>query len=329
MVVFGRGGHNHGAAQDAPMNQIRPGQWWPRYRVELSPDGRAGIRDSVTDVLHPVASVEDAHVDAAFVNAQDAAGNTPEVVRHLAFVAEMARSQRRPEPAPTRTPSVDLVLASAAEWSAAREAVAAADVARARESFTASLRIALQSASAAEQLAAARVADAVRQLYARPEEAQRVLADTSHSVPHDALAALVRSEPAVYGPLVEPNARRFGPAAAAQEIASRIEALALAIEAHALATAGHDAARAATDSVREPASASPALPDPTTPAPTSHLAPATRDIDHRQTLARSANRLRALLAVADEKTKDAVLRRFPGAASIARESRATSLAPEF
>ena len=308
------------------MNQIRPGQWWPRYQVELSQDGRAGIRDSETDVLHPVPSVEDAHVDAAFVNAQDAAGNAAEVARHLAFVAEMARSTRPPEPAPTRPPTPELVLACASEWSAAREAVAAADADSARESFAASLRRSLQTTSAAEQLAAARIGDAVRQLYAQPEDAHRVLSDTSLSVPHDELAALVRTKPALFGPLAEPNARRFGPTAAAQEVASRTEALALAIEAHALATAEHDAARAATDAVGESA---PSMLDPMTPAPASRTPPATPQTNHRQTLARSADRLRALLAIADEKTRDAVLRRFPGATSIARESRSTSLSPEF
>lgn len=308
------------------MNSIRPTRWWPRYVAELAATGEAGIRDRETDVLHRAASIDDAHVDAEYLNAQFRAGNLPEVARHLAFVAEQARAGRPLRSAPAAPPDREGVLAAASEWATARLQADQADAQLARTRFLASLRRTLDAASAEAHLAAASVVDAVRHLYADPLAAQRVLSDTSVSVPLPELAALVRSEPTVFGTLAEPSPRRFGPAAAEEEVAARTERLARTLESQDSAASTLDAAVAAAAAAVQADPAASATDVSRALDERSRAETAPQTTDPRLHLVRATDRLRALLAAADEKTMAVVSQRFPDSATIAREARTHSSA---
>ncbi len=65
-----------------------------------------------------------------------------------------------------------------------------------------------QTARSEVELAAARIGKAVRDLYADPEAAHVVLAETSRSVQPAELAGLVRAEPALFGAVADPASTR-------------------------------------------------------------------------------------------------------------------------
>jgi hypothetical protein len=312
------------------MTSIRPGRW-SRFQVELSAAGVAAIRDAASGELHHAPSVEDAFLDASYLNGQHAAGDAAEVARHLAFLTDFSAASPRPNAEPLPPADAEEVLDAALDWSEQQSAASAADTARSEHHRLASLRREVESARTAVDLAAARVTEALHVLYAHPETAHTVLAHTSSWLDPAELAALVRTQPAVFGDLAVPNVRRFGESAAADMVRARAESLGSAIDAH---TRAQSAFNSMQDAVAAALSASPHL---TAPELSEFLDARIRELAARadalppHSLDRAADRLRAFLAAADKKTRDAVLRRFPGAARISREARAhsTSLSPEL
>jgi hypothetical protein len=182
------------------------------------------------------------------------------------------------------------------------------------------LRRELAEAESSVNLAEARVADAARRLYADPVAAQRALTETSLTAPLGAVAGMVQTTPSLFGVTAESSAVRFGPAAAAAELSERATALAFAI-------AAYDAADDALNALRDTAASALGLGPETTAEDLArtldhHIATVAPAVHPHHSVARATDRMRALLAIADQKTRDVVLERVPGAAPTVREFRA-------
>lgn len=309
------------------MMSIRRTRADARFHVELDAAGDSGIRDRVSGELHPAAGVADAHIDAAYLNEQDERRNPDEVRRHLESVAEL---YRMPALSAVPPPPVDrdAVHAAVAEWTEALALQANGDAGRQRIVALRTLRRELADAETGFNLARARIQEALHRLYADPIAAQRALANTSEHVPLAALAQMVQTTPALFGVTANSaSAERFGPAAAAAELSERATALAFAV-------AAYDAAGNSLNTHRSTAASALGLGPGTT---AEELA---RSLDHQisavapavhphHSVTRATDRMRALLAIADQKTRDAVLERVPGAVPFARESRAPTAPRTF
>lgn len=307
------------------MTSMGPSPAETRFHVELSASGHAGIRDKATGRLYPAASVADAYIDAAYVNRQHQSGNHAEVATHLESVAELAATGKTASepPSPSLVPPA-LILAAAAEWAAARARAHDVETSRRTADGLRTLRRDLVAADARYQLSAAQVGAAVRRLYADPDSAHRVLADTSTAMDLPPLADLAETAPTLFGELAPVPAARFGPAAASAETGERARALADAIrDHHESRTALHALTTTASSTLGH-------APD----TPSDALA---RALDERissfrpsadphphDSLPRCTDRLRALLSLTNQKTRDAVLRRHPETAQTIREARAHS-----
>jgi len=307
------------------MMSIRRTRADARFHVELDDRGDSGIRDRLSGELHPCAGVGDAHIDAAYLNEQDERGNSDEVRRHLESVAEL---YRMPALSTVPPPPVDpdAVHAAVAEWTDALTLQADGDAARQRIVALRTLRRELADAETGVNLARARIGEASHRLYADPVAAQRALADTSLIVPLAALTDMVQTTPSLFGVTVNSSsAERFGPASAAAELSERATALAFAV-------AAYDAAGNSLNTLRSTAASALGLSPEITAEELartldhqiSAVAPA---VDPHHSVARATDRMRALLALADQKTRDAVLERVPGAAPFAREAHAP-IAPQ-
>lgn len=302
------------------MMAIRRARADARFHVELDDAGDAGIRDRLSGELHPCAGVGDAHIDAAYLNEQDARRNPDEVRLHLESVAELYRMPALSAlPPPPVDP--DAVHAAVAEWSDALALQADGDAARQRIIALRTLRRELADAETGVNLAQARIGEALHCLYADPVAAQRALADTSEHVPLAALAEMVQTTPSLFGVTAyNSSAERFGPAAAAAELSERATALAFAV-------AAYDAAGNSLNTLRTTAATALGLGPETTAEDLArtlyhHISAVAPAVHPHHSVARATDRLRALLALADKKTRDAVLERVPGAAAFSREAHA-------
>jgi hypothetical protein len=250
-----------------------------RFSVEMSETGEVGIRDRRSGLLYLTTGLEDADDDVVYLLERAARGDEDEVLRHLTYNDETARRRRPPAPATGALPPEgaghdpspavgaplrrgdapdpdpaprhaasrslrDQVLAQAARWTVAVEAVEAHSAALAAAGSVRDLARRVEAAHAALTFARTRLADSAGRLFADPVAARGRLAEGISREGLEPTVARLRTDPALFGVLAPRPSSRFGPWSAARDVARTAGEVSTAIRESISATAAVDAVAA-------------------------------------------------------------------------------------